>query len=266
MSTKTIQGKLWSIAPQYWAYHFEPWFLPMYKKALQQLSLDEDHLLLDAGCGSGMFSHMAIATGAQVIGIDAAPGLLDLARIRNPRNNFLEEDLEAMPFIENSFHVVTGFNSFQYAGNFEKAISEAKRVLKPGGRLVIGTWDKPEMSDATNILKVIKTLLPPPPPGTPGPFALSEDGRMEDVFDKAGLTTIYKTRVACPFLYGSISDAVKSFMGTGPAAAAMSCNSKKIVQQTIERAMRPYCVCEEFYFLQNNFLLYIAEKSAISNR
>lgn len=260
MSTKTIQGKLWSIAPQYWAYHFEPWFLPLYKKVLEKLSLDEDHLLLDAGCGSGMFSSMAISTGAQVIGIDAATGLLDLARIRNPKNNFLEEDLEAMPFIENSFHVVTGFNSFQYAGNFEKAIAEAKRVLKPGGRLVMAIWDRPEMSDATNVLKAISTLLPPPPPGTAGPFALSEDGKVEEVFDGIGLKTIYKTRVTCPFLYASLSDGVKSFLGTGPAAAAIANSSKRIVQQTIEKALRPYCICEEFYYMQNNFLVFIAEK------
>src|SRR3712207_6422770 len=122
MSTKTIQGKLWSIAPQYWAKHFEPWFLPMYKKVLEQLELADDHLLLDAGCGSGLFSHLAIKAGAEVIGVDAAGGLLDVARHRNPKNNFLEEDLEALPFADNSFHFVTAFNSLQYAGNFENAL------------------------------------------------------------------------------------------------------------------------------------------------
>ena len=117
MSTKTMQGQLWSIAPQYWSKHFEPYFLPMYRKVLEQLNLSEDTLLLDAGCGSGLFSGMAIEKGAQVLGIDAAPGLLEIARERNPLNNFLEEDLEALPFADNSFHVVTGFNSFQYAGS-----------------------------------------------------------------------------------------------------------------------------------------------------
>src|SRR6186997_2005226 len=119
MSTKSIQGKLWGIAPQYWSKHFEPYFLPMYKKVLEQLKLSADTLLLDAGCGSGLFSSMAIESGAQVIGIDAAPALLEVARTRNPQNNFMEEDLEAMPFADNSFDIVTGFNSFQYAGNFE---------------------------------------------------------------------------------------------------------------------------------------------------
>jgi len=260
MSTRTIQGKLWSVAPQYWAQHFEPWFLPMYKKVLEQLKLTDEHLLLDAGCGSGLFSSLAINEGAEVIGVDAAPGLLELARRRNPKHNFLEEDLESLPFAENSFHVVAGFNSFQYAGNFENALIEARRVLKPGGRLVIGIWDKPEMSDATYVLKSIGSLLPPPPPGTPGPFALSEDGKIEKTFEHIGLNLIYKTRVACPFLYASLADGIKSFMGTGPAAAAMNNSNKKTVEDTIARALQPFRTVDEIHFLQNHFLVFIAEK------
>lgn len=260
MSTKEIQGKLWSIAPQYWSKHFEPFFLPMYKKVLEQITINEETLLLDAGCGSGLFSHMAISTGAQVIGVDAAFGLLELARERNPQNNFLEEDLEALPFASDSFDVVTGFNSFQYAGNFTNALSEAKRVLKEGGRLIIGIWDKPELSDATNVLKAIGSLLPAPPPGTPGPFALSEDGKIESICEAIGLKMIYKTRVACPFLYDTLNNGIKSFLGTGPAAAAMNQVSEKTVQLTIANAMQPYHLTEDMYHLQNNFLLFIAEK------
>lgn len=260
MSTKTIQGKLWSIAPQYWSQHFEPWFSPMYRKVLEQLKLSERHLLLDAGCGSGLFSYLAINAGAEVIGIDAAPGLLAVAKQRNPKNNFLEEDLEALPFTENSFDIVTGFNSFQYAGSFDKALAEAARVLKPGGRLVLGIWDKPEYSDATHVLKSIGTLLPPPPPGTPGPFALSEDGRIESSFKNAGLRLTYKTAVQCPFLYASVTDGIKSFMGTGPAAAAMNTNSRQLVEKTIENALQPFNIADGMYFLQNQFLVFIAEK------
>jgi SAM-dependent methyltransferase len=221
MSTKEVQGKLWSVAPQYWSKYFEPFFAPLYKKTLEELQLNEDVLLLDAGCGSGLFSHMAIATGAQVIGTDAAPGLLEMARERNPRNNFLEEDLESLPFATESFHVVAGFNSFQYAGNFTAALAEAKRVLKPGGRLVVGIWDKPEASEATNVLK---------------------------------------TKVGCAILYYSLQDGIKSFLSTGPAAAAMNHANEKMVQQTIARALQSYRLTEDMYHLQNSFLLFIAEK------
>ncbi len=260
MLTKEIQGKLWSTAPLYWSAHFEPFFLPLYKKTIEQLNVNEDSSLLDAGCGSGLFSHMAISTGAHVIGIDAAPGLLHVARERNPGNNFLEEDLEAMPFTPESFDVVAGFNSFQYAGNVTAAIAEAKRVLKKGGRLIIGIWDMPQFSDAPNVLKAIGVLLPPPPPGTPGPFALSEDGKMESILQSIDMKMVYKTKVSCPFLYHSLGDGIKSFMGTGPAAAAMNYASKKMVEQTITDSLQPYHLTEDLYHLQNSFLLFIAEK------
>jgi len=260
MGTKAVQGKLWSIAPQYWSKHFEPYFLPLYRKVLEKVDISSDTTLLDAGSGSGMFSSLAIKKGAHVTGVDAAPGLLDIAKRRNPGNIFLEEDLEALPFFQNSFDVVTGFNSFQYAGDFESALKEATRVLKPGGHLVMAIWDKPEASDATSVLKAIGSLLPPPPPGTPGPFALSEDGKVESVFEKLGLTKLYKTRVTCPFVYPNLNSGIKSFMSTGPAAAALNSNSKTKVEDTIADALTPFHVTDEYYYVQNSFLLFIAEK------
>lgn len=260
MSTRTTQGQLWSIAPQHWSRHFEPYFMPIYRKVLQQLNLSPDTLLLDAGCGSGLFSHLAAKTGAQVIGVDAAPGLLDIARLRNPGISFLEEDLESLPFSEGAFHVVTGFNSFQYAGQFESALLEAKRVLKQKGRLALAIWDKPGNSDATEILKAIGTLLPPPPPGTPGPFALSEDGKIEEILHRNDLKLMYKEPIACPMLFHSLTNAVKSFMGTGPAALALKQHDNSTVENTIANAFESFVLTEDLHFLQNNFLVFIAEK------
>ncbi|MBC8045777.1 MAG: class I SAM-dependent methyltransferase [Fimbriimonadaceae bacterium] len=260
MTTKEVQGKLWSIAPHYWSKYFEPFFIPVYKKALDHMKIEEGSLLLDAGCGSGLFSSMAVSAGADVIGVDAAPGLLEIARERNPRNSFLEEDLEALPFASNNFQFVTGFNSLQYAGNFSNALSESKRVLMKGGKLVICIWDKPELSEAAEILKSIGSLLPPPPPGTPGPFALSEDGKIESICASVDLKVVYKTQVSCPFFYPSLDHGVKAFLGTGPAAAAMNHVSQKEVEQKIADAFMPYHLKEDMYHLQNSFLLFIAEK------
>ena len=126
--------------------------------------------------------------------------------------------------------------------------------------MVIAIWDKPDMSDATDVLKSIGALLPPPPPGTPGPFALSEDGKIEKVFANIDMKVVYKTRVACPFLFDSLSDGIKSFMGTGPAAAAMHHCSRQTVEQSIAKALEPFGLVDEFIFLQNHFLVFIAEK------
>jgi SAM-dependent methyltransferase len=260
MSTKTIQGQLWSIQPQYWSRHFEPYFLPLYKKALEQLQLSDSDAFLDAGCGSGMFSSLAIKTGAHVVGVDAAPALLDVARRRNPNNTFLEEDLESLPFGDESFDAIAGFNSFQYAGSFENALKEAKRTLRPGGKLILAIWDKPEKSDATTVLKAISSLVPPPPPGTPGPFALSEDGKVESILDRLGLHLESKSSVPCPFIYSSLADGVKSFLGTGPAANALNFVDKPTLEETIKRALTPYHTIDNFYFQLNHFLLFTVRK------
>lgn len=261
MSTKEVQGKLWSMAPQDWSNYFEPFFSPMYRTVLNQLNLSESVSLLDAGCGAGFFCSMATKAGAHVTGIDAAPGLLEVARNRNANSVFLEADLEDLPFGNEAFDVVTGFNSFQYAGSFENALLQAKSVLKSGGRLVIGLWDKPENSDATNVLKAIGALLPPPSPGTPGPFALSEDGKVENILLKMDMKLKYIGKVPCPFIYHNVTEGVKSFMATGPAAAAVNHTRNKIlVEDTIAGALQPFRVTEDTYFLQNHFLVFVAEK------
>ncbi len=260
MSTKTIQGKLWSIQPQYWSNNFEPYFLPIYRKVLLELKLSWHDSVLDAGCGAGMFSSLVIKTGASLIGVDAAPGLLEVARRRNPGYTFMEEDLEALPFATDSFDVVAGFNSFQYAGSFENALKEAKRTLKPGGQLVIAIWDKPEMSDATKVLTAIAGLVPPPPPGSPSPFALSEEGKVESVLKSIGMQLEMKTMVMCPFVYPTLVDGVKSFMSTGPAANALNHADRSTIESTIQNALTPFHVVDNFYYLQNQFLLFIARK------
>lgn len=260
MSTKTIQGQLWSIQPQYWSRNFEPYFLPLYRKTLEEIQLTEGDALLDAGCGAGMFSSMAIKTGAHVVGVDAAPALLEVARKRNPKNTFLEEDLETLPFADEAFDVVAGFNSFQYAGSFANTVKEAKRTLRTGGKMVIAIWDKPEMSDATNVLKAISGLVPPPPPGTPGPFALSEDGKVEAILKDLDLHLEKRLTVPCQFIYPSLSDGVKSFMGTGPAANALKYTDKTTVEETIKNALAPYHTVDNFYYQLNHFLLFIVRK------
>ena len=76
---------------------------------------------------------MVSPTGAKIYGIDAAPGLLKLTKERVPEATLMLEDLEEIPFSENSFDLVTGFNSFQYAGDKLSALYQARMVVKTGG-------------------------------------------------------------------------------------------------------------------------------------
>ncbi|HEU4471372.1 MAG TPA: class I SAM-dependent methyltransferase [Flavisolibacter sp.] len=260
MQTKEAQGKLWSTSPQDWLQYIEPSFIPMYQKALEELRLDESISHLDAGCGSGLFLSMAAATGASIHGIDAAPGLLAISKKRQPGATLLIEDLEALPFTDGAFDVVTGFNSFQYAGSFENALLEAKRVLKPKGRLVMGIWGQEKDCEAAAVLKAVGGLLPPPPPGTPGPFALSEEGKMEAVLKIAGLRLVSKHMVSCPWLFIGEEALQKAFLCTAPCAKAVQATDERTVKETVTSASRPYRLANDVYYMRNVFILFIIEK------
>jgi ubiquinone/menaquinone biosynthesis C-methylase UbiE len=68
---------------------------------------------------------MASDRGASVAGIDAAEGLIEIAAGRTPKGAFRVGDLEALPWPEDSFDVVTGFSAFQFADDKVRALTEA---------------------------------------------------------------------------------------------------------------------------------------------
>lgn len=260
MQTREVQGKLWSTAPADWAAFLEPTFIPMYQEVLKLVKPDEEKTVLDAGCGSGMFLTMISATGAQIQGIDAAPGLLDVARKRLPGTTLLIEDLESIPFANESFDLVTGFNSFQYAGSFQNALTEAARVTRADGQLVIGIWGKEQDCDASNVLGAVVSLLPAPPPGTPGPFALSEDGKVEGICNTAGLKVVKKSEVYCPWVFRSTEELIKAFMCTGPCVKAASVVGAEKVEATILESAQPFRIADEIFFMRNYFNVFITQK------
>ena len=260
MKTKETQGKLWSTAPQDWADFWEPTFIPLYKKVLNQVHLNEETVLLDAGCGSGLFLAMASASGAKVYGIDAAPGLIELTKQRVPEATLMIEDLEDIPFSANSFDVVTGFNSFQYAGDKLAALQQAKFVARAGGKIVVGIWDEPANCDSSTIFATLGKLLPPPPPDAPGPFALSAIGRIESISKELNLAILHKEKVFCPLLFTTKEALLKAFMSTGPAVKASETLGVEKVKEIILKSSEPFRISDEVYFMSNYFNFFVLQK------
>ncbi len=127
----TVQGELWSSDPQGWAEVAEGRIRPLYERVLDRLHLRPGTRLLDAGCGSGLFAELAAQGGADVTGLDAAPGLVEYARRRRPTADYVVGDLQRMPFDDGAFDVVTAFNSALYAADPRRALAEIARVTAP---------------------------------------------------------------------------------------------------------------------------------------
>lgn len=98
--------------------------------------------VLDIGCGDGTFAVELARRGAIVTGIDASPAMIDAARARAAQHNvdvtFQVAQAERLPFAAGQFDVVTAITILCFVDDAGPVFSEIARVLKPGGRLVIG--------------------------------------------------------------------------------------------------------------------------------
>jgi SAM-dependent methyltransferase len=251
--TGAAQGELWSERAADWAELQEPCMRPLHEAGLDALGVDERTTLLDAGCGAGLAIAIAAERGATVSGYDAAPGLIAIARRRVPSARIEQGDLEELPFADRSFDAVTGFNSFQYAANPEAALREAYRVLRPGGGLVIATWGPPELCDLAANLVAVGRLLPPPPAGAPGPFALSDDGALAALLERAGFEAHETRDVACRFDYPNDAEAVRAMISSGPCVRAARHSGEQQTRAALLDSVLPYRQADGSYRIANTF-------------
>ena len=238
--TAVVNAPLWGGRAQDWAKIQEGQCRPVYLAAFERLGLGAGRTHLDAGCGAGMAAQLAAGRGASVRGLDASPELLAIARERVPSAEFLLGDLEALPYADDSFDLVTGFNSFQYAGNPAVALGEAKRVARPGGQVLIMTWGAPEGMEAASLIGALGPLMPPPPPGAPGPFALSDEAALRAFAAGAGLEPLEVFDVPSPWHYADLSTALRGLISSGVAARAVAHSGEEAVNAAHHRALEPY--------------------------
>jgi SAM-dependent methyltransferase len=251
MGTAIVQGQIWGVRAGDWAEVQERLYAPLFEAVLQKTAVSPITSVLDIGCGSGLFCQMAAKCGAQVSGLDAAEPLLAIAGQRTPQGDFRVGEMEELPYADQTFDVVAGFNSFQFAANPVNALTEARRVARTGGSLVIAVFGKPEDTQATAYFAALGALLPPPPPGTPGPFALSVDGALETLIAQAGMEPGAVEQIDCPWEYADETTLMRGLLSTAPSIRAMQHAGETAVRQAVLKALTPYQMPSGGYKLRN---------------
>lgn len=257
MGTASVQGKIWGARAKDWADVQESVAVPLFEAVLQETTVSKSTSVLDIGCGSGIFCEMAAKRGARVSGLDASEHLLTIARERVQSGDFRTGEMEELPYDNQTFDIVTGFSSFQFAATPVNALKEASRVSRTGA-VVIAVFGKPEESEATTYIKAMGALLPPPPSGAPGPFALSADGALEALSIKSGLTPSVVKKVECPWDYPDEKTALRGLLSSGPAIRAIQEKGEDMVRDLILKVIAPFKTSSGGYYLTNNFHYLIA--------
>lgn len=258
MGTANLQSQLWGVRARDWAEVQEATVIPLYQAILATAKVQAGTAHLDIGCGAGMFCQIVAQHGAQISGLDATEPLLGIARQRVPNGNFRAGEMEELPYGDKQFDLVTGVNAFQYAENQVNAVKEARRVARSGAPVIIAVWGKAEDCQAGAYIRALGALLPPPPPGAPGPWALSQDGALEALATQAGLTPKKIVDVDCPWEYSNEATALRGLLSAGPAMRAIQHAGEQAVRDAVAKAIAPFKTTSGGYELQNKFRYLIA--------
>jgi SAM-dependent methyltransferase len=258
MGSADIQGALWGAAADDWAELQEPTQSPLYEAAFDAIGVTSGTRVLDVGCGAGFALVLAAKRGADVAGVDASHALLDVARTRLPDADLRSDDLEHLSFPQDAFDAVTAFNSVQYASDPSSALREIKRVARRGAPVAVASWGDPDRCQTTSVMAAMGSLLPPPPAGSGGPFALAAPGALEALVERAGLTAERAIEVPTPFLYTDVDAAVRATLASGPGRATIDHAGIDAARDGLAAALEPFVDADAAVRLENLFRVVIA--------
>lgn len=160
---------------------------------LDAAGVAKDSRILDVCSGPGMLAAAALERGAKAVGLDFSGKVVAIARRNVPEGEFHQGDAQALPFEDDSFDAAVCGYGVIHVPNPVVAMSEMRRVVRPGGRIAISVWDSPKPSNGFGILfgalKAHGDLDVPLPHG-PDFFQFSDAKRMTEALEGTGLRDI----------------------------------------------------------------------------
>ncbi len=146
MPRKTQNGKLFDDWPE----KYDQWFTTpigtLVKKYEGELILDllrptQAEIILDAGCGTGIFTLDILSSGAHVVGLDISHPMLMRAveKAKSYPFQVVLADMSILPFQDNSFDKVVSVTALEFIKDAKGAVKELFRVVKSGGWIVVAT-------------------------------------------------------------------------------------------------------------------------------
>ena len=258
------QSELWSERARDWADVMEGWTgwgIPVYRHVLEHVTVDRDTSILDVGCGAGRFGRIAADRGATVSGLDATASFVEIARERVPDGDFRVGDMEDLPWDDDSFDVVTGFNSFFIAADMVNALREARRVARPGASVAMTVFGRPERCQSTTVFSSLRQFMPPRAGSAAddqeGP-GLHEEGTLETRATDAGLSPSQAGYLEFTEEYPNLETMVRGYLAAPPFVRAARAAGEEAVREALVEALRPLETSSGRYRLEDEVRYLIA--------
>jgi SAM-dependent methyltransferase len=185
----------------------------------QLLEVGAGSYVLDIACGSGLAVELAAARGATVAGLDASPRLIAVARDRSPQADLRVGDMHALPWADDTFDVVTSFRGIW--GTTPSAVNEARRVLRPGGRLGLTVWGHIKASPGAWALAPFTLAKPDKVANQAAMVSLGRPGAGEDLLTGWGFEDVQRHEIPFALEFADPDHYARALASTGPAYEAI---------------------------------------------
>lgn len=226
----------WSVVDEGWgrrAVEFatlsEPGNCREYTFIHHRLRVDAGDRLLDVACGSGLAIELARLRGAVCAGIDASERLIAVARDRSPDTDIRVGDMQALPWADGSFDVVTAFRGIW--GTTLAALTEVHRVLVPGGRMGITVWGHLKRSPGVWAMLPFTLASAEKVQNQSAMVALGRPGVGEEVLAAHGFVDVQRVDVPFVWEFPDPETYARTLLSTGPAYESIQNAGEAAVEQ-----------------------------------
>lgn len=205
-------------------------------KLLDHATLFPGAKVLDAGCGPGFVAASAKLLGADVEGIDFSRRMVEQAEHQFPDINFAVADVEDLPAQDETFDAVLSNIVLFHVADPERAISEARRVLKPNGRFVFSQWLGPDRSECYRLLFEVLGRHADMSRADPAPnaYILSDEANVSQMMRRLGFKDI-KSEIVENVLHAPGPSFFDFFMTFGVRVPLILERQEQHVRQAIQR-------------------------------
>jgi SAM-dependent methyltransferase len=206
-----------SPAWEVWRDAFESGAASVTAKLLELGGVRPGQAVLDVATGQGepaLSAARVVGPTGRVVGIDASPGMLEIARRRaHGQGNieFVEADMESLGHVAGPFDVVLSRFGLMFATDHIAAFRALAELLAAGGVLAAAVWGPPS-SHGVSIgpAALVERLgLQPPAAGMPGPFSMSDPARLVEEVTAAGFAGVSVAEHIAPFRFRSVDEYVR---------------------------------------------------------
>ena len=203
-----------------WGPTLRSWLGPATTRMLDLAAVGSGRRVLDVAAGAGdqtLQIATRVAPGGTVLATDISPAILAFAEGEARRcglSNVATRamDGENLELADESFDAVVSRVGLIYFPDQQRALTEMRRVLVPGGRvaaIVYSTPDKNGFFSAPVSIVRRHAKLGPPLPGQPGPFSLGAPGVIEEAFQRAGFRAVEAERISAPLRMTSAAECLR---------------------------------------------------------